>query len=106
MSGYTETQLSGAMTDPCPVCHLKPARGVNFQDDRPATASDGALTVCFGCALVQIIRDGMRCSLSEDEADWLFAQPALLMNVAAVAKMRAINPMRVGELVREQQEKK
>lgn len=98
---YAEAPLTGALNDPCPVCGLKPVKAVALHAE-DADPSEGAVTVCFGCNLVQVIHDGMRCALTDDEADWLFDQMLLQNNVLAVAKMRAKNPMRVGELVREQ----
>ena len=97
------SDLTGALTDPCPICGLAPVKGVNvFGED--ATPVDGSFTVCFGCGLVQLIHDGMRCALTQEQADWLFNQDVVLYNLIGVAKMRAINPMRTSEIVREQRE--
>lgn len=98
---YTKAALTGALTDPCPVCHLKPKLGIDTSGMH-AEPTDGAYTICFGCGLVQVIRDGMRCALTEAEADWVFEKPELIISLVAISKMRAINPMRTGEIVREQ----
>lgn len=102
-SKYAEVALAGAMTDPCPVCQMKPSRGVNVQGT-DADPREGAFTVCYGCGLVQIIRDGMRCALSEAQADWVFEQPDMICSLVAIAKLRAQNPWRVGDIVRKQKE--
>lgn len=97
------SNLSGALTDPCPVCHLKPVTGICVHGSDPQ-AEDGSLLICYGCGLVQIVRYQMRCALTPEEADWMFERPELLHNVIGLAKMRAVDPMRTGELVREQYE--
>lgn len=99
----TQLVLTGAMTDPCPVCQLKPVKGVNLQGIG-AEPTEGAFTVCFGCGLIQIVHDGMRCALTDAEADWVYNQIELVMQLLAISKLRAKNPLRTGELVREQTE--
>ena len=96
-----QVNLTGALTDPCPVCSMKPAHGMNVHGEN-AEPEDGAVTVCFGCGLVQIIHDGMRCALTEDEADWLFSEEVLVAHIVAMSKMRAIAPWRTAEIVRGQ----
>lgn len=99
------SDLTGALTDPCPVCGLAPAKGVNILGDS-AQPEDGSFTVCFGCGLLQIIRGGMRCALTETEAEFLFQQDVVIYNILAVARMRAMAPMRTQEIVREQHEER
>lgn len=107
MARYSEAPLRGALNDPCPVCCLIPVKALNYgTPDDGANPDEGAITVCFGCGLVQRIHDGMRCALSEGEAEWLFDRMDVIQHVVMIAKMRAKAPMRVSELVREQQERK
>lgn len=101
MGNWDQRPLAGAMTDPCPVCNLKPKNAVSTHGD--ATPDDGAITICFGCGLVQIIRNGMRCALQKGDC-WVFDAPDMVVHLVALAKLRAMNPMRTGELVRQQAE--
>ena len=94
-------QMSKSLCEPCPVCnlvldHARHAAGV---ENEPC---EGAYTVCFGCGLVQVIHDGKRVALTEDEADLVFDQPALLAAVLTICKLRAVNPHRVSEILAQQ----
>jgi hypothetical protein len=93
--------LTGALTDPCPVCGLKPKQGlcVAGEPDSPGLS----MTLCFGCGLVQVIRDGMRCATTPED-EWLFHQPELISSIMAHAIIRSQNPLRTGEMVRQQME--
>jgi hypothetical protein len=67
---------------------------------------DGTITVCFGCGLVQMVRSGIRCAIPEDDAEDLFSNPAVIAAVITVAKLRAVDPMRVSEIVRAQADRR
>lgn len=107
MADYTQAPLTGALNDPCPVCCLIPVKAVNYgAPAQGAEPDEGAVTICFGCALVQRIHNGIRCSLTAEEAEWIFYEMSVVEHVMSVAKLRSQNPMRVQELVREQRERK
>jgi hypothetical protein len=99
--GVKTSDLKGAMTDPCPVCMLKPVKGINITGESPEP-SEGALTFCFGCGLMQIIRGGLRCALTQEEADHMCGHMEVVEHLLALARMRAVNPFRTQELIREQ----
>lgn len=98
---YDTYPLEGALSDPCPVCDMKPVTGMNNQG-LGAEPHEGAVTICFGCGLVQVIHDGMRVAPSKDYAEWLYMQPDFLRSVLAVSQMRALNPGRTKEIIEEQ----
>lgn len=105
MAKYSEARLAGALNDPCPVCCLVPVKAVNYnRPGQDAEPDEGAVAICFGCGLVSRIHDGMRCALTDREANWLFSTQAVVQHVLSVAKLRSKQPMRVQELVREQKE--
>lgn len=106
MAEYSSAPLSGALNDPCPVCCLIPVKAVNFgAPEQGAEPEEGAVVICFGCALVQRIHNGMRCALTEDEAEFIFYNAGLIEHVLAVAKLRSQQPWRVADLVRQQKER-